>query len=94
MKKQLQDLLECPVCLYIDEPLVLRCGHTLCIKCLASLDKHRCPLCCARFRPGVDVMKSVVLKKLYLLVKALPNTPVKPPSKYKFAVDLLSYNFD
>mmetsp|Transcript_3085 Transcript_3085/g.6387 ORF Transcript_3085/g.6387 Transcript_3085/m.6387 type:complete len:97 (+) Transcript_3085:1510-1800(+) len=86
MKKQLEELLECPICLHVLEPLVLRCGHTLCAKCLASLDKHRCPLCCARFKPGSDVMKSIVLKKLYLLVKDLPDTPQK--LKFKFDVDL------
>jgi len=47
---ELNDLLTCPVCLEVkNSQKLMLCQHTLCVDCLAELDreqrKFRCPTC-------------------------------------------------
>ncbi|XP_026534693.1 zinc finger protein RFP-like isoform X2 [Notechis scutatus] len=50
---QLGELATCPICLdFLEQPMVLSCGHNFCRRCLAQLgDQSSCPLCRVRVEP-------------------------------------------
>ncbi|XP_041949587.1 zinc-binding protein A33-like [Alosa sapidissima] len=68
-ESQLRELLTCPVCQDIfEDPHQLPCGHSLCMRCLDGMLKHRplaqpfsCPTCRACFGPLIGVHKSYTL---------------------------------
>lgn len=76
---ELEDRLQCPMCLEVfKEPLMLQCGHSYCKGCLASLSRHlaaelRCPEC----RREVDYSSSPPNVSLAKVIEALqlPGDP-------------------
>ncbi|CAK6444588.1 unnamed protein product [Pipistrellus nathusii] len=76
---ELEDRLQCPICLEVfKEPLMLQCGHSYCKGCLLSLLCHldselRCPVC----RLEVDGSSSPPNLSLVRVIEALglPRDP-------------------
>lgn len=70
---ELQDQLQCPICLEVfKEPLMLQCGHSYCKDCLDNLSQHLdSELCCPVCRQSVDCSSSPPNVSLARVIDAL-----------------------
>ena len=67
-------LLECSICLQVyQDPRILPCGHTFCLKCIQSSASHMCPLCKRDWQPPINGFQG--LSKNFVVENFISSLP-------------------